>query len=423
MEIKLGENTSFLTEDGKFDKKRALIESGIAAGVCYRDGSIEDIKAQDSEQTLINRARRAISDEHLTPLEHASVGLEITGIPKILCMILNNQSQYTTCERSLRYTEVVSNDETNISDIEVDLYNKWLQIFIDLITKNYWNQFYRIAKINYDNSPNKEKLKDPKIVAADNIKKRAQENARYLLTIFMPTTMKHTVPWAQINRVACYMQELINEPNKSELQELVVPYMQEFIDALDELDVLDEAFFSNRKQIKLSLFAENNPFSGINLPNTYGPSISYNFKPSFAAYAQIQRHRSMPFEMLLMDEFKYYTPPILNGYDNLKKEWIKDMFKVSNLFPQGQLIKANITGSLHNFINFVGKERACGHAQLEIHDIYHEILRVIYNNLCLDPRYVSLAQEVKPYVGKERCMVKTYTCNKPCGFNNPHRNI
>lgn len=424
MKIVLGDNTSFLTKDGKFDKKRALIDAGVKAGICYRDGSVEDIKAQDSEQVLINRARNAIKSEHLTPLEHTTVGLEITGIPKIMCMLLNNQSQLVTCERSLRYTEVVNNEQTNISDLEVTLYNKWLKIFIDVITENYWQQFYKMAEINCKNNPNKNNLTDPKKIAANNIKKRSQENARYLITVFMPTTMAHTVPWAQINRVACYMHELINRPNKTELQELLVPYMEEFINQLNELDVLDEDFFSNRKQIKLSLFADDNPFSGINLPNSYGPSFSYNFNPSFASFAQFHRHRSLRFEMQLMDNFECYIPPILESYDNLKEEWIKDMNKVLEYYPQGQLIRANINGSLYSLINYVGKERACQCAQLETHDIYlYSMLSDIYDGLRTNPNYISLAKELEPYLGKERCMQKTYTCPKSCHFADPHRKI
>lgn len=56
-----------------------------------------------------------ISD-HGTPNEHFEVSVEITGIPKLLCMILNNEHQYTTCERSLRYTKVLPSEY--ITDLE-----------------------------------------------------------------------------------------------------------------------------------------------------------------------------------------------------------------------------------------------------------------------------------------------------------------
>ena len=170
MEIKLDEMQGYLTSDRKFDQKCALKSTGVKAAICYKeekDGkpvNQDMIRDEESLSTLVIRGLNTIFQDHTTPSEHQMVTLEMTDIPKALCMVLNNEKQYTADERSLRYTEVKKNEY--ISDKEVELYNKWLNILYDVIDKKH-GDFYRKYSKNESG-------------AKKTMIKLAQENARFM---------------------------------------------------------------------------------------------------------------------------------------------------------------------------------------------------------------------------------------------------
>lgn len=435
MKLELEPNSNYI-KNGKFDQYEALKSVGVKAAVCFKEAvdnkpiSPQDIRDSESDVILINRGLNTILNDHTTPSEHQTISLELTGIPKILCMILNNEHQYTADERSLRYTEVEPNEY--ITELEVNLYNKWLNIFESLITEQMWN-FY--AKYNKN-----EKL------AKKAIHKIAQENARYMVSVFMPTTITYTVPWIQLNKIIIYMQNIINNP-QNELEELLIPHLKEFINLCIEKNIAitknslyevanineevkttlykkhpeiqgyQESFdliYKNNKSVDLSLFAYRNKFTGINDNNEYGHNVSYNNYESFACLAQEQRHRTIDCEMLIPDYYTVYTPLVLESNKELVREWQKDILLVEKVYPQGQLVKVNRSMSLKNMLKFVAQERACDMAQLEIERVYtHDIIPDAYQGL-LDNNHEDLAEIVKPYVKRLRCGYPGYTCPNPC---------
>lgn len=427
MVIKLDPQSGFLTEDKKrYDKKAAIIDAGVKAAVCFKDGEItpEMIRSSETEEQLLKRGLNTIISDHTSPSEQPMVMLEIVDIPKALCMVLNNEKQYMADERSLRYTIVKKSKY--ISDEEVTLYNKWLQIFIDILTNEYYDFF---SKFNQGATEEKTQKK-----VASAIKKIAQENARYMVSMFIPTTLTYTVPLAQINKICVYMQDIIASP-LNEFEELLVPYFKEFIQGLKDLDVIvtehdahilcpelnrpdnDDILYHNNKKISLSLLAEHNKFSGINLPNEYGVNISYNMDISVASLAQFHRHRTFNFEMLApsLDEKAFYIPRLLDGKDDLVKEWLEDMASVNKYYPNGKLLHVNASGTLKNLVNYIGKERACDRAFLETEDVFtNQMIPDIYDNLVKEGKD-TLAEELKPYVRKLRCMYPDYNCPGKCG--------
>lgn len=440
MEIRLDPQQGFV-KNGKFDQKEALLNAGVKAAVCFKepvDGEVItpwDIR-NDSTSSLLIRGISTIFSDHTTPTEHAHVGLEITGIPKILCMVLNNEKQYTTCERSLRYTEVEPNKY--LTELEVKHYNKWIKIFEELITEEYNDFFVK----HYGEKR-----------AKTAIHKLAQENARYQVSVFMPTTLTYTVPFIQINKICSYMERVISNP-LNELERLLIPSMKEFIEKLKELNVLmtkdnlvnlcteeeyqkllkrnskletykgdNSLLYTNNKNIDLSLFATRNSFSGIDLKNQYGVNISYNHLESLACLAQEQRHRTINCEMQVLKNFKFYTPEILKKDLCLYLEWGDDMHKVYEVYPQGMKVKVNTSGTLKDIINYVSKERCCDRAQLEIEKIYtNEMIPDIYTGL-KKSRQKELSAQVKPYVKKLRCQYPTYNCPNKCGHPRIDRDL
>ena len=427
MKISLDPNSGFLTEDKKrYDKKKALYVAGVKAAVCFKPGEVtpELIRQTETEERIIERGINTILSDHTSPSEQPSVSLEIVGIPKILCMVLNNEHEYQADERSLRYTAVKRAEY--ISDLEVELYSKWLDIFMNILNTEHLDFFKRFNKGTTEEETEKK--------ARSAIKKIAQENARYMVSVFMPTTLTYTVPLAQINKICLYMYGIINEP-RNEFEEKLIPYFKDFISQLKDLGCIithhdvtelcpklaekdtDEILYKNNKSVDLSLFAERNKFSGINEPNEYGVTISYNMNLSLASLAQFHRHRTMNFEMTTpsITEEKFYIPHLLDGKKDLIKEWCKDILKVNKYYPQGKIVRVNMNGPLKHLVNYVGKERACDSAFLETQDVFtNQMLPEIYEELLKSGKY-NLAEALKPYVGKLKCMYPDYNCPTPCG--------
>lgn len=433
-------------KNGKFDQYEALKDVGVRAALCFKETvnneaiSPSDIRNSESDAILINRGLGTIYSDHTTPSEHQNITLELTGIPKILCMILNNEKQYSADERSLRYTEVEPNEY--ITECEKQLYDKWL-IKLEKLIWNQYGSFYL------------HQSKDNEIRARKAVHKIAQENARYMISVFMPTSISYTVPWIQINKIMVYMKRIIDNP-MNEFESMLVPYLKEFINLCTEKNVTitknsiyevanksdevkeklyktypeikkycgsDDFVYKNNKNVDLSLFAYRNKFSGINSKNEYGYTISYNNYESWACLAQEHRHRTIDCEMIIPDRFFSYIPQVFNCNYELVNEWVNDINSVKNVYPQGQMIKVNRIGSLKNIIKFVGQERACSRAQLEIERAYiSHMIPAIYEGL-EEKGEKELVKVLAPYVHKLRCQYPGYHCPTPCGNAKINRKI
>lgn len=302
MRVSLDKENRFLTFDGKIDLKQAFLYAGVKAAWCYKPGTAtpESIR-ETSEKTLLKIGTGTWISDHGTPDEHQGVSVEITGLPKILCMILNDEHQYTTCERSLRYTKL--KDSPMISDLEISLYNKWYDIFYSIFESKYWDFFVANAK----GDTQAEKETNAKI----DMGKMSQENARQFVSVLVPTSISYTAPWYQWQKIVNFLLNMVECP-PNELAKIASPYAMELVDQLIDLgvivttkeaikvypelgaDITDgrELLYKNNKDVKLSLFAENNEFSGIDKPNEFGATINYNSELTYSAFAQGHRHRT-----------------------------------------------------------------------------------------------------------------------------------
>ena len=304
---------------------------------------------------------------------------------KMLDMVLNNEGQYSTSERSLRYTTVKEN-ECNLTEREIMLYEKWYQIFFDLITQEYGNE-----------------LKPFKI------KTLAKENARYMTSTFINTEMVHTIPLAQLNRVVAYMKKYMAKENKNDFEERLSKDFEMFIKECERLNLLDERLQSNRKERSLRIFGENLK----DIPEEFGVTYSTTYTGSFAEYAQKERHRIETSRLERDESNGFFVPPILELYPDLIKQWLEDIQSVKDEVPQGELVTIHEEGTFDSFITKL-KERDCSAAQLEIFRQSEETKKKYYEALKeKDHPYVK---KLEPYMGKRRCGYPDYTCNHPCGF-------
>lgn len=376
----------FLGEDGSFNQEEAIKLCGKIAGVCYDKEGFNHI-ANESEEKTMKRVDMTLNNGHHSVYDHITLNLNLQNVPKILAMILNNEHQYTTSEKSARYTPVVRKEGSIITLEEERLYNKWIDIFKVKIKAQYGN-VYNDSKIQ----------------------KLAQENARYLVTVFMPTTLIYSTSLRQINYIASWMETYITNHNVNDPFEVKLAYtMNEFINQLSDRNVLVKGLMKNEKERRLSLFGKDLDKKEEYFGNVY----STNYMGSFAELAQAQRHRTLDYQMEMLSEKQYFIPPIISDDQMLVDEWLGDMQIVRGVNPQGELIKINEIGKYEDFI-LKCKERLCSAAQLEIMQQTRETL--LKYKKALEESNNPLAADIEKYSHGARCTFPDYTCSSDCGF-------
>lgn len=376
----------YLKEDGTFDKEKAFNICGKIAGVCYDKEGFNHLKDESLEKTN-RRISMTLDNGHHSVYDHIFINFNIHNIPKILAMIINNEKQYTTSEKSARYTKIIRTDDSIITKEEEEIYNKWYSILVPIIKEKYGNVF-NDSKIN----------------------KLAQENARYFVTTFMPTEMIYTTSLRQINYIAAFMEEYIMEAHRNNSFEMMIANsMEDFINELIKLNIIDERLMKNEKNRKFSLFRDDIE----NTQGYFGDIYITSYYGTFAQLAQAQRHRTIDYSMNFKDDDKYFLPPIIKDNDSLVNEWLEDMNKVKNVFPQGKMVLIKESGTYENFI-LKCKERLCSCAQLEINNQTKETL-INYKNY-LKAINSPLYEDIIKYDKGARCTFPDYKCNSDCGF-------
>jgi len=311
------------------DMEDAMSMSAHAAGVCYMKSNINDIINEDIEDTK-KRAELVLNNGHHSVFEHINYNFVFSNIPKILAMILNNENQYTTSEKSGRYTVTAS------TKLELDFYDKWIPRFIRYINNQYPN------------------------LDSSFVNKLALENVRYYNSVFSPgTTMVYTTNLRQINYILEMMEDFIQDSPRTLFYNRIVLVLIDFIKTMEEFRI--PGLSCKNKDRKLSLFNTdkyNHEY--------FGDVYSTNYLGTFAYMAQAMRHRTLDYNMYINEnsERRFYVPSIIPIKDIV--EWDDD-FKAlpANWFPQGTLLDINERGTYENFI-LKCRERLCCQAQHEM---------------------------------------------------------
>ncbi|MBO5348406.1 MAG: FAD-dependent thymidylate synthase [Clostridia bacterium] len=360
----------------KLSKEEAMKFGGKSAGICYMPDDINTLFSEPEEKT-IKRANMTLNSGHHSVFDHTTYNLALEGIPKIIAMILNNEGMYTTSEKSARYTKMTP------SEREEKLYEKWIEIYKTEIFKQY-----------------------PEI-DEKRAKKLAQENARYLISVFTPaTTMEYTVSLRQLNYIVHWFEDYIKNEPDTEFNIQLKPYLQQFIDNVAEY-VIPE-LNSDVKMRKISLFDDRK-----NRKEEFGENYCTTYEGTFAELAQAQRHRTLQYKMQLLDNAKFYVPKIIEENNELKQEWLNDINSLADLYPQGMLIKINERGTAENFV-LKCKERICGCAQLEIMNQTYDILQKYIENT--KDSNEDVYNYLLPYSKGARCTYPGFKCTSPCAW-------
>ena len=354
--------------------------SGLCAGVCYMPNNFKTLSNENEEKT-IKRMMMTKNNGHHSVFDHCYISLYLENIPKILAMIINNEKMYTTSEKSGRYTKM------ELPEDEKKIYDKWLNIFKEQIEKTY-------GKTSF--------FTDNRIL------KLAQENARYITSIFTPVSMVYTISYRQLNYLYGFFKDFINEKHKSPLKQRIAKELIEFCNELDKLGYIDDVLVDNNKQRTISLFAKRK-----NVKDYFGEVYVTSYKATLSQLAQAQRHRTLNMSIAELSNFEIYIPKIIRKDEQLVEEWKADILSLKNNFPQAQLYKVIEKGTFDNFI-LKSKERLCSFAQLEIHEQTYKTMQKYAK--FLKKNDVKLYNEILKYNKTSRCQFPNFKCSSPCGF-------
>lgn len=371
MEIKIVGSTN-----GIITKEESLSFSRAAARVCYSKFNFSDLMGEDDKQDLIGTT---LKSGHHSVYDHVTLNLYIDGLPKIGAMLLNNEQFCSTSEKSARYTQMQPVEE------ELKLYQKWLPVFQQIISQTY------------------------PFLKEDKVRKLAQENARYVTSVFTPTKMLHTFSFRQLNYLMHFFDRFQEEAEENEFTAKVKGFMREFNQQLSPLYVpqLDPEL----KKRRLSLFAQKRTHH-----EEFGENYSIGYEVSFACLAQLHRHRTINYEMQIpTGDNDFFVPPILSCNPNVAAEWESDIRLVRDNFPQGMLVKVHEFGHYRDFISKMN-ERLCGQAQWEAMNNTRKTLSHYIKELERKEGYQDLAEELKDYSHGPKCTFPDTKCSARCAF-------
>ena len=269
------------------------------------------------------------------------------------------------------------------------IYNKWIEIFKKKIAKKYANEY-------------------PAFFTDAKIEKLAQENARYLISVFTPTSFMYTTTYRQLNNIIAFIDKEISVLAQSDFGVKVHNALRKFNEMLKTLPYYDKDLARNEKNRGLSLFANEKHVC----EEYFGDVYATTYKGSFACLAQAQRHRTISYTMKVL-EGEYYIPPILSDSPEFIELWLADIRDLGNIYPQATLLEINEMGTLDAFILKM-KERKCTNAQLEINKITNDTLKKY--EYALRMKVHSRAEEIINYTKGSRCTFPDYKCPSPCGF-------
>lgn len=344
------ENTTFE------DINSAKIFSGKAAAVCYMSKPYNEIAKQPEEKILQRLERCKISGHH-SVMDHYWFTFLIEDCPKILAMFLNNEKEYATSEKSARYTKMKTEGK------EKELYEKWINIFQKRILEAY-----------------------PGKIEEKQATKLAQENARYLISVFTPaTTMLYSTSWRQIQYIMHWMksfdiEKIFKNLANDEWQTFGEKIKNVFNEFTNELESLGFTELNDGKNRNFSLIS-NLPFQKEHFGITYNTS----YIGTFSELAQLQRHRTIYYSFYPIAREKsnqFYIPEIIKETD-IENEWIKDIESLKDNFPQGMLINISERGNIENFIQKC-QERLCSRVQLETAKQTADTLERYYRSIVKD---------------------------------------
>lgn len=376
--------------DTKLSDEDLFVFGGKMAGICYMPENYFDEKIQN-EEAATKKANFTCNSGHHSVFDHASMTFQISGLPKIMAMLLNSTEQYTTSEKSARYT--IMKPETQL---ELDTYNKWQAIFNQAILDKYGSDI------------------DDKTRS-----KLSLENARYMISVFTPTHMAWTTTYRQAAYVVGWLDKLHDNCTKleGEFNKKLAYWCKELSIALKS-EIGSHLHIKENKNRSFEFFTVQSFNKSITNLEEIGDMYQTVYLASFSELAQLQRHRTIHYEMEFngvdAGQFGAYIPPIIRGTDR-EQEWLDDFNALRYCYPQCTLVKVLEQGRAIKFFE-KSKERLCGRAQLEIMQNTIQTMNKFIENKDKLSDIERQALDSVTYNNKvcTKCMMKGINCQETC---------
>ena len=421
-----GSNPNFLEENKTL--------SGKMAGICYQKNKYFDTYVSDKDKAT-KRFSVVANTGHHSIADHSYVTVLFEDISKMLAMVLNSCNFYNTSERSGRYTLMTGN-----SDKEKELYEKWKGIFHNRILELYPDYDDSALQTKLNKELKKEEITANYVVldgtveddvwAAEKVEsikehdlllpswKMAQENARYVLSIFTHnTTMSYTTSLRQWNYIYDWCVKAITRcavrkekfyADLGEELEFLAKVIKENIYVAELRDPKDRYF-----TFLVDLYKDRNPMVYYT-EDHLGFSYNVKYDTSLVALAQEQRHRTLNYYMNFEPQTaNYYIPPMIKD-TALADEWLKDLESIANVYPQALLVSVIETGTLPEFI-LKCEERLCGRVQLEtmeqVKDTAQRFMDNYTNMNSMEQLYV---EQLSRNGGMPTKCTLLHSCKEPC---------
>lgn len=421
----------------------AKLFSGKNAGICYMGDSYFDSAVTDPVKAT-KRFVNTCNNGHHSIADHVRIEVLLEGSSKMLAIVLNSLQDYATSEKSGRYTVMTGNSER-----ETVLYDKWKEIFHNRILELYptYDDEMLLKKFEKKYPESGYTVRCGKLMELDAnldvrtdieannyfrdvIKvdttlpswKMAQENARYVLSVFTySTTFGYSTSLRQWNYIYDWCQRYINQYTPQYDMDYVKWEQTNGKEGkcilLSKSTGIEASYFETRLYFDLLMLSnfiydnlyveelrdnknrcfefltslsgvEDHPMKGYDLscyePDGYTDDFNYtpdtrssddyfglvyntSYTASFVHIAQAERHRTLKYFMFFNPNFEhpeFFIPPMLLGTDYVD-EWLSDLDSVKDLVPQAIKVCIVETGHISDFI-LKCEERLCGRAQLEI---------------------------------------------------------
>lgn len=451
-EVAEGETVDTLNND-------LTLLSGRAAGVCYMPDDYFDDGVYDKEKAM-KRAASTSESGHHSVYDHGHITFVIKT-NKMMCMILNSLGVYATSEKSARYTKMKPETE-----LEEQLYDKWRRKIQSLILNKYpfidddilskrlckrmgIEQSKAVVNGSCDHIKEDEYLENElnELKKSETLPsyKLAQENARYMISVFTPTTIEYTTSFRQAFLITDYLNKLAanldnaDDTFSKKLKSYTIKLREAFEDAIG-----DSRLHDNKNQYIRLLEAQHIgelvdkgkpgmsfvPYTDMKerlepKKEVVGDSYTLVYEGSLAMLAQAQRHRTLRYTMCLQEpgERGFYVPEIVKDA-GLEAEWTEDIESVAYCVPQGTIVRITEQGIFEDFA-LKCKERMCGRAQLEVMRATTKSLEKFIlnrNNLSYSNKQLLLSITEprtcngvsSAYVIVPRCQFKDFKCTEGC---------
>lgn len=339
---------------------------------CYTEKDFEEVQKEIPNKKLM---KAMINLGHHSVFEHVGLTFNFLNWPKMFVMMLNNEKQYATSEKSARYTQM-----SNMVPEQKEKYDKWMNLLTPII-----DEVYPTMKDSNDRGIG--------------IKKIAQENARYMTSVFTPTKMIHSLNFRQINYLLNEFEKFYEEfrNSKDVFKKRLTESVGNFLEQTQRFKVEG---LENQTDRHLSLF---NPRE---VKECFEDVYSTSYLMSFAGLAQAHRHRTINYHIsgdvyLNSPPSQFFIPEVVPK--DLREQWISDLMGVSkDDFPQAQLVQVNERGIIEDFRS-KALLRMCGHAQ-------HEIMK---NTLAIATKYSQFQEEYGPKSLEPKCQ-QGFKCASSC---------